>query len=158
MSDAKNAAFSTQTAETFTDEMETADLSCWVFPAMSIFLAAWACFHTSVFAFAWKRTGCWENIAGREAWWGKPGGVLSGIARCKWFHLSHVSQEMLFWVIVGACLHFILWQSGNAVLSAFLSSNEEGMFSFWSCYSSSACAVLKVFFFFIFEFHFHVGK
>lgn len=28
MADAKNAAFSTQTAGTFADEMETADLSC----------------------------------------------------------------------------------------------------------------------------------
>lgn len=40
MADAKNATFSTQTAGTFTDEMETADLSRWVFPAMSFFLAA----------------------------------------------------------------------------------------------------------------------
>lgn len=87
------------------------DGNCWFkllsFPCDVLFLAAWSCFHTEVCAFAWKRTGYWENLAGREAWWGKPG-VLSGIARYKWFHLSHVSQKILFWVILGASLRFML--------------------------------------------------
>lgn len=83
------------------------DGNCWFkllsFPRDVLFLAAWSYFHTSVCAFAWKRTGCWENIAGREAWWGKPGGVLSGIATCKWFHLSHVSQRILL-LLVHVCI------------------------------------------------------
>ena len=65
------------------------------FPCDVLFLAARSCFHTSVCAFARKRTGYCENIAGREAWWGKPEGVLSGVVRIEWFHSSHVSAFVL---------------------------------------------------------------
>lgn len=90
-----------------------------------------------------------KNIAGREAWWGKPGAVLSGIARCKWFHLSHVSLKIWFWVVVLSycCCMFALCTLAKwkCCFVCFSFLREWGRFkrefSFWSCYSSSARAV-----------------
>lgn len=140
-----------------TDEMETADLSCLVFPCDVLFFFFSSLILFSVCSFAWKRTGCWEkkSIAGREAWWGKPGGVLSGIARCKWFHLSHVSLKILFWVVVVLsycwCMFaFCARAKWKCCFVCFSFLKEWGRFkkelSFSSCYSSSARAVIKGFF------------
>lgn len=95
-----------------------------------------------------------KNIAGREAWWGKPGGVLTGIARCKWFHLSHVSLKILFWVVVLSycrCMFsFCALAKWKCCFVCFSFLKEWGRFkkefSFGSCYSSSARAVRKGFF------------
>lgn len=155
MADAENAAFSTETAGTY-----RWDGNCWFkllsfslrCPFFSSSLILYS--HISLCLCLEKDWLLGKNIAGREAWWGKPGGVLTGIARCKWFHLSHVSLKILFWVVVLSycwCMFaFCALAKWKCCFVRFPFLKEWGRFktefSFWSCYSSSGRAVIKGFF------------